>query len=146
MLFMWFHLVAVTAWIGGMLFYSLVLRPAVGQALSTPEGLEIRHRIQTRFRAVRWLSLLVLIITGLWNLLHEGASARLDSTWGGILLVKLLLVAIAVGLTAVQDFILSPNIRPAPQESPSRMTDWVSNGILLLGLSIVLISVYMTGF
>jgi putative copper export protein len=133
MFIMWLHLVAAITWIGGMLFLWLVLRPV----LSGVEGQETLRRVEERFKTVRWIGLLTLLATGIYNLIHEGGSARLESSWGGILMIKLFLVAVVMGLSGVNDFLGSA--------SEGRQKDLINGLILALALLIVLIAIYLGG-
>lgn len=128
---MWVHLAAAVIWIGGMLFQALVLRPATAAAP------ELAQRADARFRPWRWLAIVVLIATGGFNLIHEGGSARLESAWGGVLLIKLLLVAIAAGLAGVRDFVVAPGARGAAARAG---LDAVVLGLTLL---ILLVATYL---
>jgi putative copper resistance protein D len=142
-LIMWFHLLAAIAWIGGMLFQWLVLNPVLDKFFPDPEGEKIRVRVGERFRTIRWIALLTLLGTGVFNLIHEGNSARLDSEWGVYLSVKLLLVAAAMGLSGVNDFMLYP-AHGGSIPSKSRLKEGVEGIIFLLGLMIVWVAVYMS--
>jgi uncharacterized membrane protein len=142
-LVLWIHLVAAIIWIGGMLFSFLVLKPMVGRAASSPRDWEMMARVDGRFRTVRWISLVTLLITGVMNLLYEGGSARLESSWGAVLMVKLLFVAIVMGLSGVNDFILSPGHGTALRAASGGSKGWMEGLIMTLGLFIVFIAVYL---
>jgi len=153
-LVMWVHLIAVVTWIGGLLFVPLVLKPALQGLTPESQKAQVLRRVGLRFRTIAWVSLITLILTGAFNMLYEGGSARLESTWGAILMLKLLFVAIAVGLTLVHDFILDPYAispdntlqRAAPGPVvPSRQTaaTRVEQLILALSLLILLIASYL---
>jgi|SRR5579863_1032353 len=137
-LVMWIHLLAAASWIGGLLFYQIVFRPMASQFPGI-EG-EPLQMLEERFRALRWTSLLLLLATGVFNLIHEGNSARLESDWGVFLLIKLVLVAVAIGLTLVQDFLIGPSIKPS-ENAPSRV--WLGRAILLTALAIFWAAVYL---
>ena len=145
MLIMWFHLVAAIIWIGGMLFLWLVLRPVLLTLSSGTQDPGILQRVEERFKTVRWVSLLTLLATGIYNLIHEGGSARLESGWGGILMIKLLLVAIVMGLSGVNDFLLTAGTGQATSSQSIRQKDLLNGLILALGLLIVFIAVYLGG-
>ncbi len=102
-LVLWIHVIAVITWIGGMLFQLLVLGPVFKGMSPASQGLDIQNRVGLRFKTVRWMSLVTLVVTGLLNLLYEGGSTRLASDWGGILMIKLLFVIIVIGLNVVYD-------------------------------------------
>jgi putative copper export protein len=144
---MWVHLLAVVTWIGGQLFLVFVFRPALRELPSGTQPQDLLRRVGRRFRTVTWVSLITLIITGAFNMLNEGGTARIESAWGGVLMLKLLLVAVVVGLALIHDFILDPY---APTTSPraagaprARYAPAVETAIVLLGLAILLIAAYL---
>lgn len=140
---MWVHLLAVVTWVGGQIVFILVIRPVLGAPGVPPDLLGVVGR---RFRTLTWLSVVVLILTGAFNILNEGGSARIESPWGGILMLKLLLVAAAFGLTLVHDFILDPYAptgRRAPAASGSGRTAGVQTVILALSLTTLLVAAYL---
>ncbi len=144
-LLIWTHLVAAIAWIGGLLFHRLVLRPAFGRVSLQGKGPEILtgilSRIETRFKTLRWLSLATLMVTGIVNLLNEGGSARMEPTWGAVMMLKLFFVLIVIGLTAIHDLGMAA---PAGASSePGRASVWLGDILLALGLVIVLIAAYL---
>jgi len=145
----WIHLVAAITWIGGMLFHRLVLRPALGRVSATAKGPEllpgILARIESRYKTLRWLSLATLLGTGIVLLIHEGGSARLESTWGAWLMLKLFFVLMVIGLTAILDVGMAPVQNPgaSPMESSGRSAAFLADTILALGLVIVFIAAYL---
>jgi uncharacterized membrane protein len=146
MFIMWIHLVAAIAWIGGMLFLWLVLRPVLSSASSGAEGLATLRRVEERFKTIRWASLLTLLVTGVYNLIHEGGSARLESSWGGVLMIKLLFVAIVMGLSGMNDFLITSGAEQGVAGPPSHLKDMLSGVILILSLFIAFIAVYLGEF
>jgi putative copper export protein len=143
---LWIHLIATITWIGGILFQLLVLGPVLKGMSPASQGLDIQNRVGLRFRTVRWLSLVTLVVTGLLNLLYEGGSARLESDWGGILMVKLLFVVIVIGLNFVYDLTLAPGRAKTSSQSSVLSEFWLAQGIVMLSLFIVLIAVYLARF
>ena len=57
------HILAAIAWVGGMFFAILVLRPAAGP-LEPPERLALWRRVFARFFPWVWISLVLLLGTG----------------------------------------------------------------------------------
>ncbi|MCA9591435.1 MAG: CopD family protein, partial [Myxococcales bacterium] len=69
----------------------------------------------TRFRAVGWTALVLLVVTGLFNVTHRGYSLgdlftgrAFVGHWGGALAMKLAFVTVIFALSAVHDFWLGP--------------------------------------
>ncbi|MCI0482276.1 MAG: DUF4149 domain-containing protein, partial [Candidatus Dadabacteria bacterium] len=98
------HVISAAVWVGGMSFLILVLIPV----LRKPEfrGLfpTLFYQAGVRFRIVGWIALVLLIITGTFNLSYRGfgfadlATGRMFAgTFGHTLLMKL----IAVGLILI---------------------------------------------
>ncbi|MBI2979104.1 MAG: CopD family protein [Rhodospirillales bacterium] len=71
------HVLAAVAWVGGMCFAYLILRPAVGGIEPAPERLKLWSRVFPRFFAWVWAAVVVLPLTGYWRLfLDFGGFAR----------------------------------------------------------------------
>jgi uncharacterized membrane protein len=126
-----------------MLFLWLVLRPVLSSPSAGTESLATLRRVEERFKSVRWASLLTLLVTGIYNLIHEGGSARLESSWGGILMVKLLLVAIVMGLSGANDFLLATHTDQAASGPSFLQKDLLNGLILALALLVAFIAVYL---
>jgi len=149
-LLIWIHLVAAITWVGGMLFHRLVLRSSLAGISPSAKGQDlltgILIRIDSRYKTLRWLSLATLLVTGIVLLINEGGSARMESAWGAVLMLKLFFVLIVIGLTAIHDVGMAP-ARTIPagasSEPAGRASDWISDTILALGLVIVLIAAYL---
>jgi putative copper export protein len=138
---LWIHLISAMIWIGGMLFVLLVFRPILKRPALDPQTQAVLSNVDSRFRTIRWYSLLTLLGTGLFNLVHEGSSARLESNWGGVLMVKLFFVTAVMVISGINDFLITPNKNSAPM---SRSGNWLGNATLLLALLIVFIGVYLS--
>ncbi len=63
------HLYAVVIWIGGMFFAHMVLRPSAMQVLEGAPRLRLWLDVFTRFFRWVWLSVVVLLVSGLY-LMH----------------------------------------------------------------------------
>ena len=71
LLSVWFHILAATAWLGGMLFLVLVVVPWLRRGESAMAGAFLRETGQ-RFRTVGWTCFAVLLATGTFNLWYRG--------------------------------------------------------------------------
>jgi len=150
----WIHLVAGITFIGGWLFFQLAVRPSLLEVKTkTPsrEALELAQKMGQRFKTVGWVSLMVLIFTGASQLLDESGSARIETSWGLIMMLKLFIFAIVGGLIFVHDLILDPfgalGKSQRAETTPllfSGKVVWVQRAILLLSLVVLGIAVYLT--
>jgi putative copper export protein len=147
-------LVAVIKFIGGWLFFKLAVRPSLleGKSKTTPkEALEMAKKMGQRIKTVGWVSLMVLIFTGASQLLDESGSARIETSWGLIMMLKLFVFAIVGGLIFVHDLILDPfgaiGKSQRAETSPLLFAGkvvWVQRAILLLSLVVLGIAVFLT--
>lgn len=66
------HLLAAIVWLGGISFVLMALRPAATAVLSPPQRLPLMAQVLARFFVLVWLSIGVLLLTGLPMLLRVG--------------------------------------------------------------------------
>lgn len=66
------HLLAAVAWLGGIGFMLLALRPAAAQMLAPPQRLALTARALQRFFALVWFCIAILLTSGLAMLLSAG--------------------------------------------------------------------------
>ena len=85
----WFHAMAAVAWIGGSIFYVLVLRPA--QRRAGVSGEAVTPEVTTQFRGLVDSCIAVLLVTGTVMLFDR----LTDSTTGTIYVAT---VSIKIGL------------------------------------------------
>jgi uncharacterized membrane protein len=100
----WLHLIATIVWVGGLALMALVVWPGARAVLGPgPELSELMRRLQKRFNPLAWLSLAVLIATGLTqmsaNKNYDGL-LRIMNPWTVAILGKHLIVGamIVIGL------------------------------------------------
>lgn len=134
-------MLAAITWIGGMLFIALVMVP-IARRLEDPI---LRTRLirdtGRRFRAVGWIAIGVLIVTGLLNLwMHPVLLSSTRFHW------KLGLVVLALILSAFHDFVLGPRAG-APGADPSARVraSWVARINVLVALAIVAFGLSLFG-
>lgn len=80
------HLVAAIVWLGGMTFMLQALRPVAIAQLKPPVRLPLLTSVLTRFFAAVWLSIAVLLATGLAMLLAVGMAR---APWGQHLMLAI---------------------------------------------------------
>ena len=126
------HVAAALTWVGGMLFVALVLVPVMRRE-EPPLRRRLVHAAGVRFRAVGWISIGLLIVTGLANVWLRPELMTLTRFW-----VKIALVAVAILLGAVHDFLLGPRAgRPDAPSSMRPAASWLARANVLLVLAIV---------
>lgn len=150
------HVLAALVWLGGMLFLALA-----APVLRTVEDDGVRARLfgalGRRFRAVGWVCLALLVVTGIEQLRFRGwwgatfwrLSELLGSSQGRELLAKLSLVSCMIGVQAVHDFWLGPRAGAAAAGSPEAhawraRASWAARLNALLGIALVFAAVRLT--
>lgn len=119
------HIVSAIIWIGGMFFLILVLIPVLRKPEFRPLFPSLFHNVGLRYRLVGWISLALLIITGIFNLGYRGygfgdlVSGRLfEGPFGRTLFMKLVTVALILMISAIHDFWLGPTAGALLREDP----------------------------
>ena len=95
----WIHLVSAAVWVGGSLFIGVVLAPILKKmSLTLEERLQIMIKVGRRFNKIAIPSLIILIITGIYN--SQGLLIRPDllfsTSYGNFLLIKIILVILLI--------------------------------------------------
>ncbi len=146
----WLHLIAAVTLIGGLIFFNFILKPEMEGKNSEIEKKELLQKMGRRFRTVTWICLITLILTGSYNLLYEGGSVRIETTWGVVLMLKLFLFAVTFGLILIHDFVLDPfappsrsSSNPASQSHSARRATYLQHAILVISLAVLLIASYL---
>jgi uncharacterized membrane protein len=98
------HVLAATVWVGGQIVLAALV-PAVRRA----GGAESTRAVARRFQLVAWPAFVVLVATGIWNLMAVDVGDR-SSAYLTTLTVKLVLVVVS-GLCAFGHIAL---VRRAP--------------------------------
>jgi uncharacterized membrane protein len=140
---LWLHLLAAVIWIGGLFFQLLVVRPTLNRATTVREQVRLGLSLEGRFRAVMWPAVGVVLLTGLYNVMNllmatTQAGASLPAAFVHLLGIKLLLVALMIGLQAVQQLVLRPKRIASLQAVPPEATVLPASLVTLQHLSQVL--------
>ncbi len=138
---LWLHYLATVIWIGGMAFNILVLRPSM-IVLDQNQRPILGTKVLKRFIIFAWLSIAVLILTGIPMAFSRVAIEDIFSTtYGLVLLGKHLVTLIMILIVTWVSFVLSKKLAPfAP--NPNTILILVktnlSLGILVLLLTAIL--------
>ncbi len=120
----WLHLVAVSAWMGGLFFLALLLRKKI--MLSRPEPTSPSALITSvkRFSALAGVCVVLILATGSYQAWHRvgGISALLQTSYGQILGVKLVLVISLLCLGALNRYRILPELSQRAVAGPASLT------------------------
>lgn len=138
----WLHVTAVVTWLGGMLFVALVLVPVTRRVGDPRLRVDLISQTGKRFRAVGWIALAFLVATGLFMLVRNPWLLRVVAFQ-----LKIVLVILALGLSALHDFVLGPRVGRLPPEAraPRRRVSWIARINVLIVLTIVLLGLSLRG-
>ncbi len=139
----WFHLLAAVAWVGGGMFWILVLRPALGRSDET--GGATRRSIGEEFRNLVNTAIGVLLVTGIVLSATRLTDNAVTAPYVAVLVVKIVL---ALYMFYVVRF-LRPRVYPDDESLEGDRLRRVRNrltgtgalliyGVIILGLSDVL--------
>src|SRR6185437_13734502 len=134
-LIMWAHLIAASIWVGGSIFIGIVLAPLLKTFSDSVEGrLSIMIRVGRRFNVIGVPSLIVLILTGIYNSIGilEKPSLILGTNYGIVLLIKVILVMVLIIIFAIHVRLIRTEVE-RKIESQSLSGDnfccYIANGI-----------------
>ncbi len=115
----WLHVMAVSAWVGGLVALRVVF-PAALDSLDEKTAVRLFTCALARFSTVAGWAVGILVATGAYGIWqHIPSWAGLSSTYGIALVVKLALVAPMIGLGALARFVSLPTLRALTGE-PAR--------------------------
>jgi copper resistance protein D len=135
------HLGAAITWIGGMLFIALVLVPVTRGVEDAALRRRLVQAVGRRFRTVGWIALVLLVLTGLVNLALRPELLGLPRFWA-----KAALVAVALGLSAVHDFVLGPRAgRPDLHPAARAQASWLARAEIVVVLVVVALGLALRG-
>ncbi|MDE1725934.1 MAG: CopD family protein [Thaumarchaeota archaeon] len=145
-LIMWAHLVAASIWVGGSIFIGIVLAPLLKTMSDTAEGrLSIMIRVGRKFNKLAVPSLIILIVTGIYNSsnLLSKPSLILSTTYGQILVIKVILVIILLITFAVHVRLIRTEIEKKieSRQFSEELVQKLRSKIIILGRITVVVSV-----
>ncbi|HEY9204497.1 MAG TPA: CopD family protein [Candidatus Methanoperedens sp.] len=141
---LWLHYLATIMWIGGMAFNILVLRPSM-IIIDQNQRPTLGTKVLKRFIIFAWLSITVLILTGISITFHRVTFEDILGTMYGIILLgKHFVTLIMILIVAWVSFVLSSKFAPfapKPDTILILVKTNLSLGILVLLLTAILRSV-----
>jgi uncharacterized membrane protein len=69
------HILSIVVWVGGMFFAYVVLRPSAVEILQPPERLKLWDRVFSRFFRWVWLSVILVLASGMYMAMLFGGLA-----------------------------------------------------------------------
>lgn len=142
------HVISAIVWVGGILFLGLIAVPAL-RRLDDERRSQLLDDIGTRFRNFGYTFLTISVITGVIQAGYRGATVAnvlngtfFQSTFGRNLALKLLFVALMVGVSISHDFFVGPaavRANRAGQDTTRlrKTASWLARVTALLALIVI---------
>lgn len=110
----WLHMVATVVWIGGLVALVILVLPAARQIMDTGNYALFLEQVQRRLDPLGWMSLAVLLATGLFQLSaspnYEGLF-NITNRWAVSILIKHILFFGMIGVSAYLTWGVLPALR-----------------------------------
>ena len=100
----WVHITCAAIWVGGSLFIGAVFAPILKKmSMPVEERLQLMIKVGRRFNKIAVPALIILMATGIYqaHLILQKSELLVESSYGNILIIKVILVAALIGTFAV---------------------------------------------
>jgi putative copper resistance protein D len=156
LIFTWIHMLAAMAWIGGMLFLTLVLVPVLRKKGDRALMVDLIRTTGNRFKSLGWTLLGILTATGLVNMHFRsffGSGEVMKAVWtspmGHVMITKLVVVGVILLLAVSHDFLIGPRASEMSRTDPGsertekwrKAASWLGRVNLLLSLVVVALAI-----
>ena len=118
----------MSIWVGGMFYIMLVEVPVLRSNLGASDFSSNMTLLGKRFQKVGWVLLIILLMTGLSNIMLEDSIADMmkNENYLKSIVVKLILFTLMVINTAIHTFYLGPKMSTLAEKSSTEDNDDLS--------------------
>ncbi len=117
----WMHLLAAVTLVGAMVYMLFVVMPSLAAIDPPPLRGKFMAATLARYTRIAWTAIAVLVLSGVISTLGKISSpvALLSTTYGVVLLAKIVVALVMIALAFVASFVLNPRMaaiasRPSP--------------------------------
>jgi uncharacterized membrane protein len=147
----WIHLVSAAIWVGGSLFIGIVFSPLLKTiANSLEERMQIMIRVGRRFNKIAVPSLIILMITGLYNshLLLSKPDLLMATSYGTFLTIKIILVIALIVTYTIHVRVIRKDVEDQimSKQMPIQEIQNLRKKIIILGEITVVLSIAILFF
>lgn len=145
----WLHLTATVLWFGAMTTNTLVVVPSAGAALEPPAVGKLMSTIMKKFRPLIYVSILILLTTGvIITSIMNPAFIDLATEWGIVTMIKHVFIAIAVIATLYSFEVLAPKVARVAAQGPSpelAQLQKLQMNVAKVGLVMAMVILFLVG-
>ncbi len=147
----WIHLVAAAIWVGGSIFIGIVFSPILKTiTTSIEERIQIMIKVGKRFNKIAVPSLIILMITGLYNshLLLSKPDLLMATSYGTFLTIKILLVIALIITYSIHVRVIRKDVEDQimSKQMPIQEIQNLRKKIIILGEITVVLSIAILFF
>ncbi len=147
----WIHLVAAAIWVGGSIFIGIVFSPILKTiTTSIEERIQIMIKVGKRFNKIAVPSLIILMITGLYNshLLLSKPELLMATSYGTFLTIKIILVIALIVTYAIHVRVIRKEVEDQimSKQMPIKQIQKLRKKIIILGEITVVLSITILFF
>jgi putative copper export protein len=147
----WIHLVAAAIWVGGSIFIGIVFSPILKTiTTSIEERIQIMIKVGKRFNKIAVPSLIILMITGLYNshLLLSKPDLLMATSYGTFLTIKIILVIALIVTYTIHVRVIRKDVEDQimSKQMPIQETQNLRKKIIILGEITVVLSIAILFF
>ena len=110
----WLHIVATVTWIGGLMAMAVLVIPAARRTLQPGDYAVLLGRLQEGLQRIGWLSLAVLVATGMFQMSAHpayGGFLAVSNPWAVAILIKHIVIGVMVLAGAYSTWGIMPALR-----------------------------------
>ena len=142
----WIHITSAAIWVGGSLFIGVVFAPILKKmSMPVEERIQLMVQVGRRFNKLALPALFILITTGIYqaHLVLQKSDILYETSYGHVLIIKMILVAALLVLYAVHVRIIRKDVEDKiiAKEMPQEQLQKLRKKIIILGEVTVVLSV-----
>ena len=142
----WIHITSAAIWVGGSLFIGVVFAPILKKmSMPVEERIQLMVQVGRRFNKLVMPALFVLMATGMYqaHLVLQKSDILYETSYGHVLIIKMILVAALVILYAVHVRIIRKDVEDKiiAKQMPEDQLQKLRKKIIILGEVTVVLSV-----
>ena len=142
----WVHITSAAIWVGGSLFIGVVFAPILKKmSMPVEERIQLMVQVGRRFNKLALPALFILIATGMYqaHLVLQKSDILYETSYGHVLIIKMILVAALLVLYAVHVRIIRNDIEDKiiAKEMPQEQLQKLRKKIIILGEVTVVLSI-----